>query len=268
MKANIKLVLGLLGAIGCTTATALAQSSISSGDTIYNPPTPAVQAELESVAKQQMSLIHAGAQALHDGNYALAESNARQAITIGPDAGFGSELLAQTLDAEGKETEALQEYKSMVNAGDNHREDLLSFSLLALKAGRWADAVKAYDKAIPPLTGADLASAAKGSKSDTYDLRAENNFSIDNPQATALLSAAHTGLGILLSMHSDLAGNDQDDLAVKHFKAASDLSPDSELVKRYYTAEVAKVQRIAAFRQSHNNDQDVTAISSSTASAH
>jgi len=114
--------------------------------------TPAELARLNEIYR----LDDAAAAALDAGQYAEAEDDARQSIAIGPDAGVAQEVLAQALDAQGKSQEALKEYQQMASLGGDHARNLLPYALLSLKAGQWAQAVTAYNKALSNLADGNL----------------------------------------------------------------------------------------------------------------
>lgn len=187
-------------------------------------------------------LSHAAAAALAAGWYAYAETTARQALATGRDAGVAQEVLASALNAQGKEQEARQIYGAMAHAHGDHPRNLLPYALLLLKAGRWAPAVAAYNKALPHLADGDL-------------MRASSHFSASVPRPMALATAIHIALGLTDGSGTDWAGHTQRDKALAEYTEALRLAPNSDLANFYYgygldqlgrTSQAASVfQRIA-----------------------
>jgi tetratricopeptide (TPR) repeat protein len=174
-------------------------------------------------------LNKASADALAAGNYAVAETNARLSKSIGPSAP-ADELLAQALVAQGKDKEALDQYQNMIPNRPVNSGDLAAYGLLLLKAGRYAEAVAAYNKAMPPLSQDELAGVTRGSMGDDYPLRAGYHFDPDTPQPVELETALHIAYG----MRGSWPGRMQSDKSMDQFKLALQLSPDSEVAKYYY----------------------------------
>ncbi len=201
-----------------------------SGDSSYIPPTPLQEAQRE----QARSLDRDASTFLHAGHYAQAEAKARQvlALTGGYDL-LGPEILAVALDAQGKTQEALQAYKVIVvGEGDTAPRTLLPYALLLLKAGQWAQAVAAYDKALPHLAFGEL-------------VRANSDFSPDAPEPTALATAIHIARGLTYNAEADWARETQDKEALAEYEKALALEPDSDLANYYYGYGLKKLGRTA-----------------------
>ena len=183
------------------------------------PVTPEQRAALD----RQYQLEDSAAKALDAGQPATAEADAREALScLGTDSGKGWEILAEALDAQGKDREALQVYGNMTRQGQASAHDLLPYALLLLKAGQWAPAVAAYDKALPDIN------------SDRGLLRANSHFSPDVPEPRALATAIHIALALTQINNGTWGGHMQNDRAMAHLRAALTLSPGSDLANYYY----------------------------------
>lgn len=183
------------------------------------PVTPEQRAALD----RQYQLEDSAAKALDAGQPATAEADAREALScLGTDSGKGWEILAEALDAQGKDREALQVYGNMTRQGQASAHNLLPYALLLLKAGQWAPAVAAYDKALPDIN------------SDRGLLRANSHFSPDVPEPRALATAIHIALALTQINNGTWGGHMQNDKAMAHLQAALMLSPGSDLANYYY----------------------------------
>lgn len=183
------------------------------------PVTPEQRAALD----RQWQLEDAAAKALDAGQPATAEADAREALScLRTDSGKGWEILAAALDAQGKNQEALRVYGSMARQEYNPPYVWLPYALLLLKAGQWAPAVAAYDKALPNIN------------SDRGLLRANSHFSSDVPEPRALATAIHIALALTQINNGTWGGHMQNDKAMAHLRAALTLSPDSDLANYYY----------------------------------
>ena len=170
-------------------------------------------------------LDQAAAEALAASQYTEAESDSQQAITLGLDSGVAHEVLASALDAQGKDREALQAYYILVTDGQGHLggqpRNLLPYALLLLKAGRWATAVAAYNKALPHLADGKL-------------MQTNSHFSAAVPEPTALATAIYLALGLTYDSGDDWAGHSQRDKALDEYAKALQLAPNSDLANYYY----------------------------------
>ena len=113
------------------------------------PMTPEYLSKLQQAGR----LAHDAAIDLHAGNYAQAEAEAREAISIGSlTAGVADEVLAAALEAQGKDQEALQAYWVMVvDQNASYPRVLLPYAQLLLKSGQWAQAVAVYNQTLPTM---------------------------------------------------------------------------------------------------------------------
>lgn len=192
----------------------LRRQGISSGPASE---TPAEIAKLNEAYR----LAQAAATALSAGRFAEAEATARQSIAVDFGPGVAQEVLASALNAQGKEREALHVYQAMAYAHGDHPRNLLPYSLLLLKAGRWTPAVAAYNKALLHLADGKL-------------MRASSHFSPAVPKPTALATALHIALGLTYDSESDWAGHTQRDKALQEYTKALQLAPNSPLTNFYY----------------------------------
>jgi tetratricopeptide (TPR) repeat protein len=180
-------------------------------------PTPQQQA----IAAQIGALDQAAALALHADRYRETESDARQALALGQDSGVAQELLASALNAQDKEQEAFHIYQAMASSGGDQPRNLLPYALLLLKAGQWAPAVAAYNKALPKLANGDL-------------VRDTSRFSASVPEPTSLASAIHIALGLIDEWEYDWSGHSQNEKALPEYQKALELAPDWDLANYYY----------------------------------
>lgn len=187
-------------------------------DSYYIKPTPEQEARYE----RQGVLDRASATSLHAGLYAQAEAEARQALSLGQGTGVAEEVLAQALDAQGKEQRALQVYHVIVvEHKDRQPRNLLPYALLLLKSGRWAQAVAVYNQALPHLGQGELE-------------RASSNFSADTLEPTALAVAIHIERGRLFNSAPDWAREPQNTEALAEYAKALQLAPNSPVTNYYY----------------------------------
>lgn len=183
---------------------------------------------------QAGQLNHDAAMALHAGRYAEAEALERQSIAICPfRTGVPDEVLAEALETQGKEKEALQTCKIMADRGDISPSSLLSYALLLLKSGHWKQALVVYDQALPhlPSVGPHLETPVV---QDGEVMLSNSHFLPDVPEPTALATAIHVARGLVYNASSDWAGESQNTEAMAEYGKALQLAPDSPLVNYYY----------------------------------
>jgi tetratricopeptide (TPR) repeat protein len=200
-----------------------------------NPVSPTPQ-QL-SVLEQQGLLDRTAAVDLHMGRYAEAETKARQALSLGLDSGVGDEVLGNALEAQGKDQEALQIYHTQVIDGINgpmgQPRDLLSYALMLLKSGQWAQAVLAYNNALPHLP--DVGSHPEiPTVHDGDVIRANSHFSPDVPEPAALATALHIARGMVYNATTGWAGDSLDKEAMDEYAKALQSAPDNALANYYY----------------------------------
>jgi len=176
--------------------------------------------EQQAIMEKAVLLTHDAAASLHAGFYAQAEKEARQALSL-DDFGVPDEVLAAALDAEGKDREALQAYRTVVEHYDVQPRNLLPYSLLLLKSGQWGQAVTVYNQAIAQF-------------SQKYLLRVNSHFSPDVPEPAALAVALHIARGLTYEAASDWAGESQHKEMMAEFSKALQLAPDADLANYYY----------------------------------
>jgi tetratricopeptide (TPR) repeat protein len=181
--------------------------------------TPAGKAKLAETSQ----LDQAATAAMNAGNYAEAETDARQSIQVGPDSGIAQNVLAAALDAQGKTQEALQAYKTNFDLGAVSPSDVLPYALLLLKSGQWAQAVEIYNRQLP-YDGGD------GALVQDY-----SDFNPDVPRPMDMETAIHIGLGLELGWY-EYHGTYQErtQQALAQFQKALTLEPDAPLANYYY----------------------------------
>ena len=168
------------------------------------------------------------ADAYDEGNYALAATDARTALTFDPWVSFEpDEILAACANAEGKSDEAFQRYSQLITA--NHimsPADLLPYALMLLQRGRWNDALDAYNEALPHvgtgvLHGHDL-------------LLNESDFLYDHPEPSALEADIRIAYGIELAEDWPFGHKLLPDKGLLEFQKALALNPDSPIANLQY----------------------------------
>jgi tetratricopeptide (TPR) repeat protein len=183
--------------------------AVSAQEMSVIPLTPAEKEAFRQIAKLQDE----AAKALSAGRYQIAEADARQALSLGQNTGVANQILAEALMAQGKDEEAMQEYA--VVAHFCHPNDLLPYALLLMKAGRWTEAVDAYNKALPYL-------------SEGNTVREFSNITVASPHP--LVEAyIHIALGLTYSWGNDEAENPEATKSLVELRQAIKLAPDSAL---------------------------------------
>lgn len=195
--------------------------------------TPERQSAARTRAEQCHALNMAGFTALHTGQYTAAEDDARHVLAVshGQDI-LAPELLAESLDAQGKNAEALAAYQTLADQGSGSPRVLLPYALLLLKDGRWPEAVASYNKAAPSIAFGQLIAGA-------------GHFTAANPEPTTLGAAIHVGLGLTYLSSADWAGNSRRDRGMEHLQEALRLVPNSALANYYYGYGLQKIGRRA-----------------------
>ncbi len=211
---------GTLGIFLCATVIALGQQHHSTGQSLgmaITPETPAQRAKED----EKWRLSQAAVAALDAGQYAEAESDARQSISMGQDSGLAQEILASALNAQGKAQEALQAYKVIADEGGVFPRNLVPYALLLLKSGQWAQAVTAYNKTLPYLPEGDI-------------VQANSHFSPGVPQPKELAVALHIAQGLTYIGDAGWGSHSRHEEAMGEFGQALRLAPDSPLANYYY----------------------------------
>ena len=191
----------------------------------------------EQLAKMQQStqLGYSAASDLHLGNYAQAETEARETISTGPmTAGFANEVLAAALDAQGKDKEALEAYRVMVvDQKASYPRVLLPYAQLLLKSGHWAQALAVYNQVLPylPDVGPHPETPVVH---DGNQISANSHFSPDVPEPAALATALHTARGLVYNSTPTWSGESQDTEAMAEYGKALQGAPDNALANYYY----------------------------------
>ena len=239
-KQTLSMASGILLCAG----TALGQTNPSSQQYSRRSPiplTPEQSAAMDAKWKQFSALNKAGFTALHEGRYSEAEDYARESLAVKSGQNLlAPELLAEALDAQGKDAEALAAYQTLVDQGSGFSRILLPYALLLLKDGKYAEAVAAYDKAAPYIDFGPLVART-------------SHFTANDPQPKKLATAIHVGLGLTYLSSADWAGNSRRDQGLAHLQQALALSPKSSLANYYYGFGLKRLGRQAeaqaAFRK-------------------
>lgn len=155
------------------------------------------------------------------GRYAEAVDKASQALELGQDSGLAQEILAYSLNAQGKSQEALEAYKKIVemNGKSARLYDLIPYSQLLLQSGQWAKAVAVYNQAWPTANTNDSLPPLPGP------------FSPDVPLPKELETVLHIARGLACSGRGGSAPGEE---AMTQFSTALKLMPDDPLVNYYY----------------------------------
>lgn len=186
------------------------------------PRTPEQQAAVKARQEQCYLSNKAGFTALYESRYSEAEANARQSLTISHNTDLlAPELLAASLDAQGKNAEALAAYQTLAERGSVHPRDLLPYSLLLLKNGQWAEAVAAYNKTLPYIASSEL-------------LNVNSHFTAADYKPAALSAAIHIGIGMTYLSSAGWFGTSRKDAGLIHLQQALTLEPDAPLTNYYY----------------------------------
>ncbi len=184
-----------------------------------------ISPEAQEASAQSDLLSHDAAVDLHAGRYVQAETEARQAISLDLLNVEGLEVMAQALDAQGKQQEALQAYHTLVIDSKGHLggqpRNLLPYALLLLKSGQWEQAVAAYNQATALYP-------------ESNPVRANSHFSPDVPDPTALAVMIHIARGQIYNEHTNRSGESQNTEALAEYGKALQLAPNSDLANYYY----------------------------------
>lgn len=191
-------------------------------------------------AKQMSNLMRASelaymaATSLHNGDYAYAVVQARQSLSIDANsAGVSKEVLAAALAAQGKDKEALEAYRDVVEHYDTHPRSLLPLAQLLLKSGQWTQALALYNRVLPnlPDVGPHLEAVVVH---DSDAMQASSHFSAAAPDPVGLATAIHIARGLVYNSTSGWAGASQDTEAMAEYAKAFQLAPNNALTNYYY----------------------------------
>lgn len=202
---------------GIVSASPPATSSVGDG----SGPIPLSPHE-QAISAQSNLLAHDAAVDLDAGNYALAEAEARQSLALSFGSGVSDEVLAEALEKQGKNKEAIEQYHLMVvDRKSDHGRVLLSYAELLLKSGQWAQAVAIYNQVLPSLGDDELEKETR-------------SFSPEVPQPVALETAIHLERGQIYNGTPSWGGKPQDTKAMWEYQKALQLAPDNALTNYYY----------------------------------
>lgn len=222
--------LALLLSVGCLSENKPVQAQVS--EHVRLPLSPQSRAS----ASYAGQLNQDAAAALHSGRYADAESDAQESIQASPIfCGVPKEILAESLDAQGRSQEALQVYKTIIKRFDRQPRNLLPYAQLLLKSGQWTEALAVYNQALPHLP--DIGSHPETPVVHDGDLmRANSHFSADVPEPAALATALHIARGMVYNVTPSWVGEAQDTEAMAEYGKALQLAPNNALTNYYYGA--------------------------------
>ncbi len=175
----------------------------------------------KALEQEKSQLVGDARAAQKAGRYAEAVDDASQALELGQDSGLAQEILAYSLNAQGKSQEALEAYKKIVemNGASARLYELIPYAQLLLQSGQWAKAVAVYNQAWPTANTNDSLPPLPGP------------FSADVPQPKELETVLHIARGLAGSGWGSPAPGEE---AMTQFSAALKLMPDNPLVNYYY----------------------------------
>jgi tetratricopeptide (TPR) repeat protein len=199
-----------------------------------NYPSNAQKATFEKAYKLQQ----AAAVALDSGQYALAETDARQSLSISFGSGVAQEVLVSALVAQGKNQQAMDLYAQMEAENVKFPRVMLPYALLLLKSGQWAKALDAYDRALPNVGNAGLHNGNQLLTDDSI-------YDAGKPEPEDLETDIHIALGFTYIDELTRAGNSQKDKALSENDKALALQPDSALANLAYAIGLREVGRYA-----------------------
>ena len=185
----------------------------SHSEEINGPDGRPMSPELKAAELRAGQLNDEGNVLLSNGQYAAAEATFREALALWPDRGTPYAGLAEALDAQGREQDALAAYRTlfdrfaMLDSAVNETRTKMGYAIALSRAGQWAEAVAVYEKALPDSDG------YFGPKIDTH-------FDPRVPMPSQLQALAHVASG------AQYNGNDPR-RAFLHYAQALRLDPDS-----------------------------------------
>lgn len=195
--------------------------------------TPSQQKERQARTAEAIQLAKDAAVDLYAGKYALAEMEARQSLSLS-DGGVADEVLASSLEAQGKDQEALEHYHIMVvDQKASYPRVLLPYAQLLLKSGQWAEAVAVYNQALPSLPDVSIHRENPFIR-DSDLIAANSHFSADVPEPAVLATALHIARGMVYSTSTSWSGDAQNKEAMEEYRNALQLAPDNALTNYFY----------------------------------
>lgn len=204
----------------CATGCSLGQLHHPIGQSVAMTPVPLTPA-LKAREDKKWRLDQAAIAALDTGEYAEAEDDARQSIAVGQDSGLAQEVLASSLNAQGRTQEALQAYKVIADGGGAFSRNLVPYARLLLESGQWAQAVIAYNTALTDLSFGEM-------------MKANSRFSAEVPQPRELAVALHIAQGLVYASGDNLGTRSKHEEGMREFAQALKLQPNSALTNYYY----------------------------------
>jgi tetratricopeptide (TPR) repeat protein len=149
--------------------------------------------------------------------------------------GFGDEILAPALAAQGKTKEAMQMYSFLMSQNDINGRVELPYALLLLKDGKYDDALSVYRRVLPVIgSNLDIGSTS---------LIADSDFLPDEKDVKKLEADIRIALGFTYDGATTWGGHSQQAKALAEFAAAYALEKDSPLADIAYANGLREVGR-------------------------
>lgn len=228
MKTTYSTLLGIMLCGFCMTVAKPAQAQIVEQERFP------ISANQFALQERSARLSEAAITALHTGNYAEAEQEARQAASLDNLAGIPQEVLAEALEKQGKDKEALLQYQTVVQHYDTQPRNLLPYAQLLLKSGRWVQAVAVYNQALPGLPDGLSPHLERPVVQDGDLMRANSRFSSDVPEPAALRTALHLARGLVYNAYCNWSGASQEMEAMAEYQKALQSAPGNPLANYFY----------------------------------
>lgn len=242
--------------VGLATCLALGQPKVQEHSRRINTNPEYVRNQQES-----LRLFSKGHADLYYKNYALAEKELRQAITLnasGGDVGMWADL-GRALDEQGRSEEAYAAYRESYDNSTrggysnfpNDVETLTHYGIMCEDHGQHGAAVKAYNKAATELNPRQTGVAL-----DVPD----DPDATDAPHLRALLGVMR---GLTIGEEKNLpGGQDRKEEALEAFQEAAQQQPDDARVQYYLGYGYQKVGQVgqaqSAYKKAAQLDQEGT----------
>lgn len=228
------------GSLSPQATRALAITLFRNSGSGHSSLTPQQRARVEAVRTRISGLEQTGAKALRAGDYAAAEADFRESISISPEHSTYYEL-GEALVQQGRSAEAMEAYREGIYGppfttpiqndipihgqfnpnirtcpGGGAEVPWMKYALLLSQMGQGAEAVVIYKKALPEVPEANHPGMSLALDTDT-------------PEPEAFQAAAHVALGLCATWVFP-----DHDKAMTEFDAARRLRPTSPLTNYYY----------------------------------
>jgi len=217
----------------------------TSADATVLAPLPGMSRLSPAQVQQSVDDEETGQQALSSGDLNTAEADFRHSVDLNRSNGSALAGLAQTLEREGKDRQAIPVYRYLLYPkqgwGTSLEEDpilRMHFALLLAGDGQWPEAVSVYENTIGGITlGPSFP-----------DVRV--HFSPNTPQPAALQAMAHLAMGVTYTNRLEHAQ------ALSEYTLALGMQPDLAIAGYCYGYGLTRLGRRAeakaAFEQARN----------------